>query len=897
MHWRTEKSQGLWKQGEQFPPKLKKVLDQPGTYIHAWNALFEVCLWELVGQEKHGFPPVDRNKWRDTMALAAYFGLPLDLFRASRVVAPDTKKDQRGSYLISVLCKPVKPTRKRPWTRLTPERCPDLFQELYEYCRGDTAAEKGVHDAMPRDRLPPTEQAIWKHNLDASMTGTALDMKAVARLIAVRDEVTDRLKEEFKELVGFNPTQVAELKELIGLPNVAAQTVRDALAGDDLSPEHRRALEIRQAVSKTSTKKLDSMQAVAVDGRAHGMQVYYGAHTGRYAGRLIQLQNLPRGDFQPSEEEFGMIHNAPDLLGSMELLYDDVNSAISTFIRGCLRPSAGRHMYIADYSSIEARVLAWFAGQQDQLNLFHAGEDPYKAAAAEIYEVDIGSVSPEQRALGKTCLAEGSLLYSDRGWIPIETLKKEDMLWDGIDWCEHRGILKTGTKEVVNLKGLCLTPDHRILWSGKHWLQAQNLVHNAKVTSQALATARARLPSKAIWSAPVVGSGSCWYHAIASRIKSITWRLIAQKESLVAALSAGAKPGAESGSGNTPWSWKMMPTARAYSTGSRQPSTAATTRTLLSMITTGVGALRSARSGVQIVRLFSATSKLVKAGTSRSWRWTVQIMTRAMNQVISALSRGRKTPTTSGESGSSKMTSTVYDVLSVGSRNRFLALTNDGPLIVHNCVLGCGFQMGKNRFFDTCIEWGTPVERELADRAVDVYRGKNTDIVALWYRLNDVVMAAIRTPNKLFTCNQVTIASTGQWLIIKLPSGRTISYPMPRVDVVEKEFTPGETTLIEQATYMGLSSMTNKWERQETYGGKLVENLVQGMARDLMCEAQLRIQPEGFDFLFCVHDEIVSEADSPDRLEEYQDLMTVVPGWADGLPVSASGGVYNRFRK
>jgi DNA polymerase len=617
----------LWLPGDPLPNTFRRK----GIELHGWNVFFEWCIWTMCGPD-HQFPQIDPEAWRDTMALAAYFGLPLDLFRASRVASPDMQKDKRGSYLISVLCKPVKPTKKKPFTRLTPENSPELFLELYDYCKLDVQAEKAVHNFLPRQNLPPMEQAIWKHNFDASIRGTQVDMKLANQLIKLRDENIESVTAEFKESMGFNPTQIEMLRLEVGLPNVQKQTLIDALEGE-LPDKHRRALEIRQVVSLTSLKKLDAMILVVVDGKAHGMQVYYGAHTGRYAGRLIQLHNMTKAQFKVLEWDHDFVRAGCNL-DTLEMLYGDPGPAISTLIRGCMTASKGKYLYIADYSSIEARILAWLAGQEDLLKLFREGKDVYVDAAMDIY--------------GCT----------------------EEEAWD----------------------------DTR----------------------------------------------------------------------------------------------------------------------------------------------------------------------RALGKVQ---------------------------------------------------VLGCGFQMGKERFFETCREWGVPVERELSDLAVTRYRERNKNIVELWHKVNNVFTTAVRTPNRIFNLKHIKVVSTGKWLFVQLPSGRTITYPLPRIDTVRKDFGKWvevekegvvekvweeDLAWIEQITYMGLDSTTKQWRRQETYGGKLVENMVQGIARDIMCEAQLRIESEGFDFLFCVHDEIISEAEDPGELDRYMKLMTVVPEWASkgpGLPVGATGDVCRRFKK
>jgi DNA polymerase len=224
--------------------------------------------------------------------------------------------------------------------------------------------------------------------------------------------------------------------------------------------------------------------------------------------------------------------------------------------------------------------------------------------------------------------------------------------------------------------------------------------------------------------------------------------------------------------------------------------------------------------------------------------------------------------------------------------------------------------MGKNRFAETCVEKGLEVERRLTDLAVDSYRESHPAIVAYWDTAENACKEAIRNPNTVYTAGPVKVASNGRWLFCRLPSGRTITYPMPLVKWIKKDFghwkevettnSDGEVTIskvwikkimtIEAVTYMGINT-AKQWVRKDTWGGSLAENWTQGIARDIMCEAQLRVKEAGFETLFSVHDEIISEAQSDDRLEEYESLMTQVPKWAGGLPVGSEGMVCKRFRK
>jgi DNA polymerase len=232
--------------------------------------------------------------------------------------------------------------------------------------------------------------------------------------------------------------------------------------------------------------------------------------------------------------------------------------------------------------------------------------------------------------------------------------------------------------------------------------------------------------------------------------------------------------------------------------------------------------------------------------------------------------------------------------------------------------LGCGFGMGKDRFAETCESWGVEATRELTDRAVDTYREAYPAIVEFWSDMEEGAKKAINHPNTAITVGKIKMASNGRFLFVKLPSGRTITYPMPKVVRKKKNFPrteiherldieTGEIVQVkvkvdnwiemDVITYMGINSMTKQWSRLDTWGGSLVENVVQGVARDIMAHAQIRTQDAGFEFLFSVHDELVSERTEEGLLDDYIKVMSEVPKWAAGLPIAAEGYVGRRFKK
>lgn len=244
-----------------------------------------------------------------------------------------------------------------------------------------------------------------------------------------------------------------------------------------------------------------------------------------------------------------------------------------------------------------------------------------------------------------------------------------------------------------------------------------------------------------------------------------------------------------------------------------------------------------------------------------------------------------------GQDAYKHMAADIYDkpVTQINDSERFFGKT---------AVLGAGFQCGWRRFQEMCEGYGVIVDDEMAQHVISTYRERNNKIKQSWYDTQEAFMLAIKNPNRLVRVNHVVVSSNGRYLFAKLPSGRTITYCMPEIVTVEKDFKDGKgKQKLKQIQYYGIDSVTRKWGKQQTYGGKLVENLVQGMARDLMCHSMDNVINEGYQLLFHVHDQIICQHPEDNVLEEYVSLMSETPAWAAGIPVSAEGKVCKRFSK
>lgn len=375
-----------------------------GELIGAHNAEFERAIWErkLVPM---GFPPTRVEQWRCTAVRAAAAGFPRKLDNAIRARGLDVAKDKRGDRLLKMFAG-LQPRGKG---RILPTDAPEAFAELIEYCRGDTVGERELDHALPP--LSGSEWTMYGLTMSMNERGLPLDLEMVRTAQRVLAVIEERIHERVIELTGgLAPTQVGALLEFLNgdtdaeLLSLQAKELKDRLAGKGakLDPRAAEVIQLRLEASRVSTKKLARMlQVVCADGRARGMFLFYGAHTGRYSGRLIQPQNFPRGELKP--HQFYAVFDAL-MLGdadALALLYEKPLTTLSFVMRGFIAAIAGRRFVVGDYSAIEARVLNWLAGQSDVVAAYFRGEDLYKVMASIVFQIPISQVDSEQRRIAK----------------------------------------------------------------------------------------------------------------------------------------------------------------------------------------------------------------------------------------------------------------------------------------------------------------------------------------------------------------------------------------------------------------------------------------------------------------------------------------------------------------
>lgn len=589
--------------GEQLPERILKALTDKSVLKTAFNAAFErVCLNRYFNLD------MDASQWECTMVKCAMLGLPLSLDAVGKVLKLENQKMKEGKALIKYFSCPCKPTKVNGGrTRNLPEHDPAKWEIFKRYCIRDVEVEQKIREMTAAYAIPEWEHDLYVIDQRINDRGVMVDMALVNNAIRMDNMHKAKLNAEACKISGLdNPNSVAQLKAWLEnetgstVETLSKKDIPDLLASTD-SETVNRMLCIRQMMSKTSTKKYEAMaKAVCRDGRVHGLLQFYGAtRTGRWAGRLVQVQNLPQNHLAELDYARRLVLDGDMVM--LDLSFGDVADTLSQLIRTAFVAKEGHIFHVCDFSAIEARVIAWLAGEQWRLEVFRTHGKIYEASASMMFHV------------------------------PVEEITKTD-------------------------------------------------------------------PRR--------------------------------QKGKIAELALGYQG--------------------------------------------GVGAMK----------------------------------------------------TMGGE------------------------------------------RMGLS-------------EEEMTE-IVDNWRNANPAIVKLWKNVENAAKTVLKTGESVSFSGLTFFKSLGA-LMIKLPSGRCLSYPRPSIG--ENRF--GN----ESIKYEGVSQTTKQWCEQETYGGKLVENIVQGIARDCLAVTMMRLEEGGFPIVFHVHDECIIEVmdNGTKTLEEIEELFRMPISWANGLPLKGAG--------
>jgi len=772
------------------PPKLFVDAVRAGATVVAHNFQFEFNIYfnKLVPQ---GWPVIPLSQWSCTMARALVAGYPASLDLVGRALGLTQQKDHASRDLMLRFARPRSLSPTITWWH---ETDPVRFKALQDYCAQDVLAERELDRRVPE--LSPRERQVFEADHRINQKGIGVDHHLVAELAALMDTAHTRLTRDIVRLTNGQVRslgQVVKLKEWLAFqgvdtPDLRRGTVQTLLADQTLSRPARIALQARLDASRSSTAKLTAIaSARSHDGRLRGTFQYYGAaRTGRWAGRRLQPQNLFRGSIKDVPAALRAIR-AGATPEDLEMLFED--SALGV-VASCLRSTimAGplQRLAIADFSQIEARVLAWLAGQRDALDVFHQGKDIYIETANRLgsdnralgkvcvlalgygmghekfqataltygvvlneYEAitavaawrqlnnrivnlwweshkalmrvlragtgaveQIGYITfsyrpgallarlPSGRHLvyrhpkievnekgydeftymgslgggwvrlrawpGKTCIAAGTLVLTDQGWVPIQWLSRANLIWDGISWVRHAGVVFNGTADCVCLDGVLMTPDHRVL-TIEGWRHAELSAgfdrHPVTLPDR---TRTPRLQT-ATWQYTTTTVGMASPLRLWKNFFDRTNRV--RKRSEILWLSNPSNPLSSS----------------QYTRYVEAPGIcglAFDERSLPASYSSSMGAIRWSRdSGLsRVANLFRCVlarygAELSTGSKHRSGRQRQRVFTGKL----------RLENLQGAEQQSAAASQAVYDIVDAGPRHRFVVAGQTGPLIVHNC--------------------------------------------------------------------------------------------------------------------------------------------------------------------------------------------------------------------
>lgn len=409
--------------GEPVSEWLKTALVNPAYVKHAYNAPFEFgCLSKYYGQL---YPA----QWRCTMFHGLYCGYTAGLEATGKALGlpEDKQKLKTGRDLIRYFCVPCRPTKSNGQrTRNYPHHDPDKWQLFKEYCCQDVVTEMEIERRLSSFPVPDFVQKQWETDLRINFRGVAVDMPFVEGALIMGNQVKTEMIEEAEQITNLdNPNSVSQLKDWLNkeigtgeeepeIQSLSKDIVKKLLNREDNSPDVQRMLQIRQELGKTSTKKYDAIKiCVCPDKRVRGLLQFYGANrTGRWAGRLVQVQNLPRTYTDPIELARELVTDRKTT--AVRCLYGSVSDTLSQLIRTAFIASPGNVLIDADFSAIEARVISWLAGEQWRLEVFRTHGKIYEASASQMFGVPIELIkkgNPEYALRAKGKVAELALGY------------------------------------------------------------------------------------------------------------------------------------------------------------------------------------------------------------------------------------------------------------------------------------------------------------------------------------------------------------------------------------------------------------------------------------------------------------------------------------------------------
>jgi DNA polymerase len=894
-----------------FDPTVKKI---------AHNSDFERINFSAL----KGLPVgtyIDPEEYIDTAVLASLWGYPRSLKGFCKVVGGEAK-DEAGGRLINMFSVP-----NRKGGRTLPEERPADWDAYVEYNRQDVVSMRDNIYRLGKGFPSVEEYEAWITATRINDRGIKIDTALASA--AHRQYEANKRKDlaRVKEITGLdNPNSVQQFKGWLAeqgfeMESIDKAHVAELLERDDLPDEVREAVERKQlAALSAATKYVIAQGSTNSDGRLRGTIKYSNANTGRMTGVTLSPHNLPRDHFTDSEGE----HDTEAEQAAIDKLLAGVHVG-SEDLKKLVRPLLVGPFTVSDYSAIEARLTAWAAGEDSVLESFRNGEDIYVATAERMGGAKAGFDRQRGKSATLGCIAEGSLVLTDRGLVPIENVGIADKVWDGVEFVRHGGVIYKGQKEAMTYDNLTATPDHKV------WASFEGAPRTVRLDYAA--ACGARLVRTGSSGAPVrLGEdhqrGSALHpeglaHADdADRVHGVrTTAVVESGESSTGSIERLSIlqqstrppeiPGSNSHYGQAEvhepprpelealWSegdnLRLLFSDRGRTLDSGESGRASTGARVGSSgqrqgVCSGESSVGDARAeyGQQTEHY---SGRVPTRGVALHRGGSEEETPRGVHPGADYRAGATRSEGEAQELARDRTTVAVYDILNAGPRHRFTV----SNVLVHNCGFGGGAGALLNLGGAKIYPKGTPddVIWEGLTSLVETWRIAHPHIVSWWKQVHTAFdkggPASRRIP--------VDVEIVGNDRYVWLPSGRALVYHNCRREYVQPKDRNGKPLPYRRRAWVCDAVVGNGTQRRIVGGPTQVENIIQAIGRDLLTHALVNVERAGFRTVTHVHDEIVTETTGGLTVERLSSLMCDLPDWAEGLPVEAAGYTTQRYRK